>query len=738
MKRALACAFVVALALAGHARPLDITVRSVSPHAGGSDGAVLSASPVTVGPAGASSRTVAMSIPGRVTLDLPEGVWRVQVKAAGWFHAGSIITVSKDGASNTVIPIWPLGTIHGKVATSDKATLAGLTARWGPSAKETDAVPEGEVPCAVTRNEYRCPVPAGSLDVKLGAKGYASHFLWALKVSPRADLDVPLIRLKRGAGVYGWVTVGANVSFDPSKTSARLIPASTAAASPQRPIVTSVDARGFFIFTGVDPGAYRISAFGPNSESEERDLVIRQSHESELLRPLSLERRASLRVTVTPPKDPSGLPWHLAISQARSPYGDAALLNQATGDATGVITVANLPPGTYEIAVSPKGKPTAYVARTIEMPRDSALAMDIRTVRLVGSVKMNERALAGAVIWIGGKFRSPAVTFTSGPDGEFEGFVPFDPAESWIVTVSHSTPSIEKTFNQRPERDADSTVRLDLALPAGMIEGSVTETDGSPATRGFVNVTRAGADADVMQARIAGDGRFELGGLDPGDYTVYAEGLGGRTSSKLLVSVAEDRASSVKLTFGNSWRLAVRLTTDDGTPISTAKVFVNSVEVPAPVWIPKTTSAGGEFVADLPEGTRTIDVLVIAPGFAFKTFRAPLETERQLVILLRQNGGRLDLTIPVSAMEGTSGRIPFVLHNGVAIPVMFLLSNRVATSTSNGTALLVTAPHVEPGAYGLCYATLAEASSLSQSMNCEFANLPAFGAAQMSIPAPAN
>jgi hypothetical protein len=47
-------------------------------------------------------------------------------------------------------------------------------------------------------------------------------------------------------------------------------------------------------------------------------------------------------------------------------------------------------------------------------------------------------------------------------------------------------------------------------------------------------------------------------------------------------------------------------------------------------------------------------VLAIAAGFAFKAFRVPLETEQQLAILLRQNGGRLELNAPSLLNEKTN------------------------------------------------------------------------------------
>ncbi len=744
---------IFSFAVFGNATEIEVVVRPATAlnAVSSSDGTLVASAVVRREPKQQQPLTVALSVPGHAMLDLPAGVWRLQIKAPGWFHAGDIVTVGKERAS-VVVPIWRLGSIHGKAKTSDNAPMSAMTARWSArSTQKADVVPDGETECVVSDGEYRCAVPVGLLDVKLRAPGYGSQFLWQTTVPPTEVAELPLIHFKRGAGIYGWVTVGEGVRFDPEQIRVKLNPASDEGAA-TRPVIATVNDRGFFAFSGTDPGSFKVSASAAKDvASDEIDVVVRLDGETELLEPLTLQRRVPLRVAITPPLDSSGAQWEVAVTRSSETGSRSHTMIESTADATGVASIAGLAGGSYELTITPKGKATAFAMRSIEIPRDANLTVNIKTTRVLGSVRLKDNPLAGAVLWIGGKNNNPSVTLTSNAEGEYSGLVPFDPEGTWEITVSSATsPAIERTIRQRPTLEDERTVRLDLVLPAGAIEGTVVEANGSAATKGVVNVLPAASrdekrtdddgsrddasaiDDKLMQTGVNADGRFQLVGLEAGDYIVYAEGRAGRTSARSLVNVSKDAVSSVKLTLGAGLPLSGRVTTDAGTAVAGATVYVNSVEVATPVWIPRATSTTGEFTTLLPDATRTVDIFVAARGFAFKAFRAPLNSDRQLMIVLRQNGGSLAVRTPTME-EDPSGRIPYIVHEATAIPLMFFLSNGLASvKESDSSTLLSVAPQMEAGAYGLCFATPAEITPL-QSGRCSFGNLPPFGSLALSI-----
>lgn len=716
MPRALLYAFLVLFPLFAAGGEITVEVRAASSFEGESSAAKLTAT-AAVTTKNHEPQTVALTVPGRATLDLPDGVWRLQVIAPGWFHAGDVITVR--GNATASIAIWRLGTIQGRFETADKQPVSSLTARWSA---QSGGVPSSETICAVDGAGYRCSVPVGTVDLKLQAAGYASQFLWQLKVPERNTLEVPVARFRRGGGVYGWVDVDRDVRVDRDRI--RVVLRST--TTDAKPVTTTVNARGFFSFAGVDAGTYRLMASSDAEiASEAREVTVRQDRETELLEPLMLQRRTSLRVTIAPPLDPDGAQWSVTLSRA----------GEVMADTSGVATFPSLAPDTYELTISKKRNAAVFATRTVELPRDAELAMRIQTTGVVGRVRMKDSPLAAATVWVGGKTRVPNVALTTNADGEFSGVAPLDPDDTWDLTVSGSTPTVERTLRQKPVREDEHTVRLDLTLPAAAIEGTVVEASGAPAARGVVNVLGADAgDEDPMQARIGEGGAFEIVGLEAGKYVVYAEGSAGRTSERAHLDVGKDAVETIKLVLGAGLRLSGRLTTQEGGAVAGAKVFVTSVEVATPIWIPRSTSATGEFQTLLPDATRTIDVLVVARGFAFKAFRAPVQTDRQLTIVVRQNGGKLELQVP--STEDPSGRIPYLVHENTAIPLLFLMSNGVASvRDSDAKTMTVVAAQMDAGAYGLCLATPA-AILTPPSARCTYGNLPPFGSLRLAIAAP--
>src|SRR4051794_13932761 len=64
---------------------------------------------------------------------------------------------------------------------------------------------KASVACEVRKETWKCTVPAGTLDLRLKAGGYAPHYVWGRRVKSLQPVDLGALRLRRAASVGGWV-----------------------------------------------------------------------------------------------------------------------------------------------------------------------------------------------------------------------------------------------------------------------------------------------------------------------------------------------------------------------------------------------------------------------------------------------------------------------------------------------------------------------------------------------------
>ncbi|MDI7269454.1 MAG: carboxypeptidase regulatory-like domain-containing protein, partial [Myxococcota bacterium] len=91
--------------------------------------------------------------------------------------------------------------------------------------------------------------------------------------------------------------------------------------------------------------------------------------------------------------------------------------------------------------------------------------------------------------------------------------------------------------DEPPGAVSDPAVRVDLRLRRGVaLAGRVVDRFGEPVADADVEAARAGSRLAPRRARTGPDGRFEIGGLDPGRYRVEAshEDLGTATTDATL------------------------------------------------------------------------------------------------------------------------------------------------------------------------------------------------------------
>ena len=99
------------------------------------------------------------------------------------------------------------------------------------------------------------------------------------------------------------------------------------------------------------------------------------------------------------------------------------------------------------------------------------------------------------------------------------------------------------------------------AQSTGSLSGHVRTDDGGPVSGAVVTATRA--DGSIVRRDLSGvDGRYRLGLLPPGDYTLVARRLGFRPASQPTVAVEAGRSTEVDIVLRDAptaldgWRFA--------------------------------------------------------------------------------------------------------------------------------------------------------------------------------------
>ncbi len=152
-------------------------------------------------------------------------------------------------------------------------------------------------------------------------------------------------------------------------------------------------------------------------------------------------------------------------------------------------------------------------------------------------------------------------------------------------------------------------------LGTGNIRGVVVGDKGAPVAGALVHASHAAVDEDhhpIAEARTGADGRFVLGGLDPGLHEVRARCSGCPTASGRAATGTE-----ITLTMIEGGLLAGRVLGEDGTPVPAFSVVVSRPRGVAENVILSETVIDGEGRFEL-GGLEPGEVLVraTAPGLA--------------------------------------------------------------------------------------------------------------------------
>ena len=284
-----------------------------------------------------------------------------------------------------------------------------------------------------------------------------------------------------------------------------------------------------------------------------------------------------------------------------------------------------------------------------------------------GTVARNGGGVAGFFA----AMRGLKPSFRSRPDGSFTA-TRLEPGENQGLTVTH--PEHEKSVLgglALPPGGTKAGVLVTLRRGA-VLTGTVKDAEGNPIGGAELAVTQSfavragrggaravmnfGGGADLPRGKSGADGRFELKGLAPGDYTLRVKATGWATETIDPVKVVRDSAGeplAVVLGPGATITGTVRRRTGGGA--QGFLVFARPAGSPAPMGpsfdnVP--TGADGTFVLEGLEAGATYDLQAmggtVGPGPSLKGVVAPADG----VEIVVSGTGRIE----GSAVDAKTGR----------------------------------------------------------------------------------
>jgi hypothetical protein len=689
---------------------------------------------------------VSAALPGTLKVDLPEpGVWYVKGRAAGFWSETSVI-VTPDLKESVDLRLWPVATLRAEI-TGKGRHPTNVSVRFQPVVEpmeepKPDAFPSGANECVLDGRFLECAIPAGLADYSLRSSGYVPIYRWNQTNAPGEVVKLGKLEFRRGSALIGRVTFppgkrvekGSSVRVTLEPDAARAMRPEEARRSSIAANTATPNARGLFVFEGVKPGGYQISATASGLISERRAVTIIDGLEAELREPLALVLPMTLDVTIEPSIDPWRKPWIIELSRIDLEKRHGVDLGHSPASDGGRWVRRGLPPGDYLLKVRRQPQGVWYSAR-VEIKEDTNLQVKVPLTRVDGALKLGGVPLPGS-IWFGGELGEISVPVTTDEQGTFRAILPTVENNIWKdVDVVADRPQVRRSLSDVRLRGPDDKgiFRLEIDLAANRVYGEVTTDNGVPvSSRATVYASIAGTRGEFLQIDVDEAGQFSFNGLAAATYSVRALGPDGK-SDAVSVAVEEDSQEYVTLVLKKGAHLEGVVTSDYGA-VAGAQVKVypdDRTGFDVVEWA--LTDPEGHFMVAVPAAAAQVSVTVSAPGFAYRFFAVDLNPGQVLPIRLDQNAGRLEILVEE---QQESQLQPIVFHGGAFLAIQNLLN---AGGQWDGPTFSM--ENLESGQYEVCMTTPFEAPAFARSTRpkerCASGFLPPGGRLSLNLPSAA-
>jgi hypothetical protein len=690
---------IVVLAVTTPLRAADVAIHlrrhgPVAPAAGVS-GAVAAQSVAD------ATKTLSFALPA-AAVSLPAGDWYLSAHVGGDWSEPRLVSVH-DSPLTADLDTFPLARVNARVLLATGKEAHELRAYFHRvSLEDLDLPLEGNVACELAKGVATCELPAGEFDLTFRIPGYVSRYVWSAALPPHGVLDAGTLRFPAGSTFSGRVEVAARRDAPLDRVTVVVRPAAVAGANDEQRhrresarLTAHPTRKGFFSFD-LPAGQFTAQASFSELISEEVNVSVVAGKEVSLRQPLRLEPKRSVTVRVQPPLDPWSKPWTVEFASV-DPTGFLLSERALKTSPDGACRFDNVLPGTHRLTIV-RAVGQSWASQMLEVDRDTTLDVEVRVIRLTGTVRIGTRPLA-ALATLRSTGTGASVTFRSKTDGTFAARFPTPEHDTWDeIEITADQPPLKRTLQHVPiQTHDDGTAEMDLDLPARSISGTVVDELGRPVAPALVDVLLPDG---VIQQIESPDGAFIVTGLEAGRHRLRAASLERESLDLQDVTLADDKdaMADVVLPIVPIKHLRGVIRSLDGPVLGTALFSTTPGELTRPIILTRVDPEG-RFDVRFP-GAATDGVLAInAPGFAFRLTRTPLSSDEQ-TFGVDQNGGTLAVNVP----PVRPGLRPYLLHNGAALPALVVAYVAGATFGANlSDRIRFDIASVEPGAYSLCW-----------------------------------
>ena len=630
------------------------------------------------------------------------------------------------GVGQLEVPVWPKVRLAVPVREGHDLTELSIRLRSPPPENGADfelwSVPETAVSCEFVGGECLAEVPAAPLDLRIEAAGFIPSYRWGIQPSIGELNRLKPLTLQRGASVSGWIG-GANIEYEKVSVilrSSTIAESSDPTQSQNRSWSEKVvpNRRGFFQFSAVAPGEYRLEAHGPGFAAPmTKPFFVAKGTEVLFDHPLEMEILADLHLRIDPPFGPLSMPWLVRIRQQMPASRRSVTIAEGVTGGDGSFIQESVAPGQYSVEVWQENGDLFRRDQVAVEGGYNYLPIFLSMIPIRGEVFLGRSPMA-AKLRFEKRMDNSRVFMESDEHGHFEGQLPS--GGDWEVFLFDDQMVRFLGRHEVTRRQGEPFAYIELSLPGTRIQGTVVDEDDQPVPRFVVSLTRPPVEMPELQiVSTETGGKFEILGVQPGEILLRADTSIGDSVSVQLNVREDEELDPIKLVVRRKREIRGQVFSQlGGVSGALIRVFERG---PGLFW-EKPAGPSGKFNFTVSSSAPGISLVVIAAGFPVRILRVvfPFSTEDvSIEISVGVPKGRI--LLPVAGDY-------FLIHNGAAVQVRALLRPgwlHNSFDPASGTVAI----EAEAGEYSLCFAS-------GESHMCSSGVLADGGFLELSVGAP--